>query len=56
MIFFSFLTPLLNWPKNSNFFKLVVLQSDSMKRNYKGFTFMIISGLDYIYGKVLELL
>ena len=29
-----FLNALLNWRKNSNFFKLAVLQSDSMKRNY----------------------
>ena len=28
----------LNWRKNSNFFKISVWQSDSMKRNYRGFT------------------
>ena len=35
----SFLSALLNWRKNSNFFKLAVLRSDSMKRNYEGLIF-----------------
>ena len=35
----SILSALLNWPKNSNFFKLTVLRSDSMKRNYGRFIF-----------------
>ena len=30
---------LLNWRKNSNYFKIAVWQSDSMKRNFMGFTF-----------------
>ena len=30
---------LLNWCRNSNFFKIAVWQSDSMKWNYRGFTF-----------------
>ena len=36
--FFSFLSGLLNGRKNSNFFKIAVWGSDSMKRNYRGFT------------------
>ena len=32
----SFLSALLNWHKNSNFFKLAVLRSDSIKQNYGG--------------------
>ena len=35
-IFFSFLSSLLNGRKNSNFFKIAVWQSDSMKRKYGG--------------------
>ena len=35
----SFLSAMLNWRKNSNFFKLAVLQSNSLKRNYKGLIF-----------------
>ena len=35
----SFLSALLNWCKNLNVFKLAVLQSDSMKRNYEGLIF-----------------
>ena len=31
---------LLNWCKNSIFFKIAVWQSVSMKRNYRGFTFI----------------
>ena len=38
----SFLSVLLNWRKNSNFFQLPVLGSDSMKRNYRGLIFTII--------------
>ena len=30
---------LLNWRKNSNFFKLAVLRSDSIKRNYGRFIY-----------------
>ena len=30
---------LLNWRKNSNYFKIAVWWSDSMKRNFGGFTF-----------------
>ena len=39
MIFFSFFSGLLNGRKNSNFFKIAVEGSDSMKGNYGGFTF-----------------
>ena len=35
----SFLSALLKWRKNSDFFKLAVLLSDSMKRNYEGLNF-----------------
>ena len=34
MFFFSFLSALLNWRKNPNFFKIAVWGSNSMKRNY----------------------
>ena len=37
LIMFCFL---LNWCKNSIFFKIAVWQSVSMKRNYRGFTFI----------------
>ena len=36
LIMFCFL---LNWRKNSNYFKIAKWQSDSMKRNFWGFTF-----------------
>ena len=35
----SFLSALLNWHKNSNFFRLAVLRNHSMKRNWGGFNF-----------------
>ena len=37
--FLSFLSALLNWRKKSNFFKLAVLQSSSMKWNHEGLIF-----------------
>ena len=39
MFFSSFLGGLVNGSKNSNFFKIAVEESDSIKRNYGGFTF-----------------
>ena len=36
LIIFCFL---LNWRKNSNYFKIAVWRSDSMKRNFRGFIF-----------------
>ena len=36
LIMFCFL---LNWRKNSNYFKIAVWQSDSTKRNFRGFIF-----------------
>ena len=38
LIMFCFL---LNWRKNSNCFKIAEWQSDSMKRNFKGFIFKL---------------
>ena len=35
----SFLSALLNWRKNWKNFKPAVLQSDAMKRNYRGIIF-----------------
>ena len=32
---------LLNWRKNSNYFKIAVWRNDSMKRNFRGFMFMM---------------
>ena len=36
----SFLSALLNWHKNSNFFKLAVLRRDSKKQNYGDIIFI----------------
>ena len=38
-IWSSFLSALLNWRQNSNFFKLTALRSDFMKRNFGRFIF-----------------
>ena len=41
LAFFSFLSALQNWHKNSKFFKVAVLRSDSMKGNYGGLIFIL---------------
>ena len=42
----------VNWLKKSNFFKIVVWQSDSMKRNYGEFTFTLFC---YFYRLMFNL-
>ena len=50
--FFSFLSGLLNGRKNSNFFKIAVEGSDSMKRNYWGFTFNLVTfRASFVYNR-----
>ena len=43
------LSGLLNGLKNSNFFKIGVEWSDSMKQNYGGFTFIISREIVYFF-------
>ena len=40
---------LLNWRKNSNYFKIAVWRSDSMKWNFGGFIFTIFSSIELFY-------